>query len=118
MRSHVRRSKIFCSRWDSALPLFRPLKAFLESGLADDTSCLIMDLQMPGLTGLDLQQRLIKNGKRLPIIFITAFFSESARKRALEGGAIGFLSKPFADECLLECLNRALGGPGCLNPQQ
>src|ERR1700730_10067130 len=98
--------------------VFASAEAFLESELADDTSCLITDLQMPGLTGLDLQQRLIEGGKRLPIIFITAFFSESARKRALEGGAIGFLSKPFADECLLECLNRALGGPACLNPQQ
>jgi FixJ family two-component response regulator len=97
---------------------FASAEAFLESGLADDTSCLITDLQMPGLTGLDLQKRLIEGGKRLPIIFITAFFSENARKQALEYGAFGFLSKPFGDESLLECLNRALLGPGCPNPQQ
>jgi FixJ family two-component response regulator len=91
---------------------FASAEAFLESGLADDTWCLITDFQMPGLTGLDLQRRLIEGGKRLPIIFIIAFFSEGARKRALEDGAIGFLSKPFSDESLLECLNRALAGTG------
>jgi FixJ family two-component response regulator len=90
---------------------FASAEAFLESGLADDTSCLITDLQLPGLTGLDLQQRLIEGGKRMPIIFITGFFLESVRKQALEGGAIGFLRKPFGDESLLECLNRALGEP-------
>jgi len=89
---------------------FASAEAFLESGLADDTLCLIADVQMPGLTGLDLQQRLIEGGKRLPIIFITAFSTESARKQALEAGAIGFLSKPFGDDCLIECLNRALRG--------
>ena len=90
---------------------FPSAEAFLESGFAEDTSCLITDLQMPGLTGLDLQKRLIESGKRTPIIFITAFFSESALEQALDGGAIAFLSKPFGDESLLECLNKALDGP-------
>jgi FixJ family two-component response regulator len=90
---------------------FASAEAFLDSNLADDTSCLITDLQMSGLTGLELQQRLIDGGKRIPIIFITAFFSESAKKQALECGAMGFLSKPFSDESLLECLSQALSGP-------
>ncbi|HSV24474.1 MAG TPA: response regulator [Xanthobacteraceae bacterium] len=89
---------------------FASAEAFLDSGQVDDTSCLIADVHMPGLTGLDLQRRLIKDGKRVPIIFITAFFSENVRKRALEAGAIGFLSKPFGDDTLIECLHKALNG--------
>ena len=87
---------------------FASAEEFLESGRADDTSCLIADVRMSGLTGLDLQQRLINDGKRLPIIFITAFFSERARIQALEAGAVGFLSKPFGEESLIECVSRAL----------
>ena len=69
---------------------FMSAEEFLESGRADDTCCLITDVKMPGLTGLDLQQRLIDDGKRLPIIFITAFFSESLRRRKR------FAAEPFA----------------------
>src|SRR5215475_7787832 len=87
---------------------FASAEAFLESGRVDETSCLIADVHMPGLTGLDLQRRLIEDGKRLPIIFITAFFSDSVRKQALEAGAVGFLSKPFGDDILIECLHKAL----------
>ena len=99
--------------WGFVVSTFASAEAFLDSGRADDTSCLITDVHMPGLTGLDLQQRLIEAGKRLPIIFITAFFSEKIRKQALDAGAIGFLSKPFGDLSLLECLNRVFDGPGC-----
>jgi FixJ family two-component response regulator len=88
---------------------FASAEEFLESGRADDTSCLISDVKMPGLTGLDLQQRLIDDGKRLPIIFITAFFSESLRNQALKAGAVGFLCKPYGEASLIECLDRALG---------
>ena len=91
---------------------FASAEEFLESGQADETSCLITDVQMPGLTGLDLQQRLIDGGKYVRIIFISAFSSENVRKRALGAGAVGFLSKPFTDGSLIECLNRALDKPG------
>jgi len=89
---------------------FESAEAFLESGRIDDTSCLIVDVQMPGMTGLDLQQRLIDLGKRVPTIFITAFWSEHARTHAIEAGAVGFLGKPFGEESLIECLSRALDG--------
>ena len=89
---------------------FTSAEEFLESGRADDTSCLITDVKMPGLTGLDLQQRLIDDGKRLPIIFITAFFSEGVRTQALAAGAVCFLGKPYGEASLIECLSRALGG--------
>jgi len=90
---------------------FESAEEFLESGRIGDTSCLIVDVQMPGSTGLDLQQRLIDLGKRVPTIFITAFFSERARTQALEAGAVGFLRKPFGEDSLIECLSRALEGP-------
>src|SRR5215471_3893707 len=82
---------------------FESAEKFLESGRIDDTSCLIVDVQMPGLTGLDLQRRLIDLGKRVPVIFVTAFSSERARAQALEAGAVGFLRKPFGEASLIDC---------------
>ena len=87
---------------------FASAEEFLTSGHADDTSCLITDVAMPGLTGLDLQQRLMEDGKRVPIIFITAFFSQDTRAQAVAGGAVCFLGKPYQETCLIKCLNTAL----------
>jgi FixJ family two-component response regulator len=87
---------------------FASAEEFLSSGQADDTSCLITDVLMPGLTGLDLQQRLIDDGKHVPIIFMTAFFSQRTRAQALERGAVGFLGKPYRETCLIKCLSVAL----------
>jgi FixJ family two-component response regulator len=81
---------------------------FLESDQFAQTSCLITDLQMPGLNGLDLQRRLIADRHSLPIIFVTAFPNENYRQRAMSAEAIGFLSKPFDDAALIECLKTAL----------
>jgi FixJ family two-component response regulator len=89
---------------------FASAEEFLESGGVDDTSCLITDVRMPGLTGFDLQQRLIDEGKPLPVIFITAFFSETIRAKALAAGAVGCLGKPYGEAHLIECLNKALVG--------
>jgi FixJ family two-component response regulator len=63
---------------------------------------------MPGMNGIELQSKLIVQGYRLPIIFVTAFSEMRARAQALSAGAIGFLAKPFSDEELISCLNRAL----------
>ena len=68
----------------------------------------ISDVQMPGMNGLELQNKLIVQGPRLPIIFVTAFSEMKARAQALSAGAIGFLAKPFSDEELIACLNAAL----------
>jgi FixJ family two-component response regulator len=87
---------------------FASAEEFLASGHADDTSCLITDVAMPGLTGLDLQQRLIDDGKCVPIIFMTAFFSQRAQAQAFAGGAVCFLAKPYQETCLIKCLNTAL----------
>jgi FixJ family two-component response regulator len=91
-----------------AAATFGSAEEFLKSDHIDDTSCLITDVQMPGLSGVELQSRLAASGRRLPVIFVTAFPEERIRVRALEAGAYGFLSKPFRDECLIGCLNKAL----------
>jgi FixJ family two-component response regulator len=73
-----------------------------------DTDCVISDVQMPGIDGIELQDKLIAQGHRLPIIFVTAFPEMKARAHALAAGAICFLAKPFSDEELIACLNQAL----------
>jgi len=90
---------------------FASAEEFLNSERLDDTSCLITDVRMPGLSGIDLQCRLIAQGRTLPIIFVTAIADERTRVRALTAGAVGFLGKPFDEACLIRCLVRALGGP-------
>ncbi len=87
---------------------FDSAEAFLESDHIHDTDCLITDVQMPGMTGIELQDRLIAQGHRLPVIFITAFPEMRARAQALAAGAVGFLAKPFNDQRLIACLNEAL----------
>ncbi|HZH83583.1 MAG TPA: response regulator [Phototrophicaceae bacterium] len=84
---------------------------FLQSGAVAKTSCLITDLQMPGLNGLELQERLQAQGYQTPVILITAYPNESHRRRALSAGAVGFLSKPFEERSLLECLTIAMERP-------
>jgi FixJ family two-component response regulator len=81
---------------------------FLESGAVGETLCVITDIQMPGLSGLDLQEKLHGQGHRTPVIMITAYPSEQQRARALGAGAVGFLSKPFAEQSLIDCLSVAV----------
>src|SRR5262245_37230727 len=78
---------------------FASAEEFLSSNL-DDTACLILDVQMKGVSGVELQQRLIAQGRRTPIIFVTAFSDARVRDRVLKAGAIGFLNKPFSNEKL------------------
>jgi len=87
---------------------FASAEDFLESDHVEDTSCLITDVQMPGLSGVELQSRLIADGRHMPVIGVTAYPEESIRTRMLEAGAVGFLSKPFNDERLIDCLATAL----------
>jgi FixJ family two-component response regulator len=81
---------------------------FLWSGVIEETRCLITDLQMPGLNGLELQEALRAKGYRTPVILITAYPNETHRKRALDGGAVGFLSKPFSEASLIRCLTATI----------
>ena len=88
---------------------FESAETFLRSGRLHDTSCLIVDVQMPGMNGLQLQSHLSAAGCGIPIIFITAYESNDSRQRALQAGAAAFLGKPFSDEQLLQIIRSALG---------
>ena len=81
---------------------------FLSSDCVDKTQCLILDVAMPDMTGLDLQRELLLRGQKIPIIFITAIKNEAVRAKAFEQGAAGFLLKPFSDTALLSAIEAAL----------
>jgi FixJ family two-component response regulator len=88
---------------------FESAEMFLTSGQLHDTSCLIVDVRMPGMDGLQLQSQLAAAGCRIPIIFITAYDDTESRRRAMQAGAVAFLGKPFSDEQLLQWIRSALG---------
>ena len=92
-----------------AAATFASAEELLDSDRVHATSRVITDVQMPGRSGIDLQHRLLAQGVHVPIIFVTAFPDERTRKRALDAGAIDFLSKPWSDEQLISCLDMALG---------
>ena len=83
---------------------------FLSSKYVDETRCLILDIAMPGMSGLDLQEELKRRGQTIPIIFITGQKDEDIRKRGLRQGAVKFLYKPFSDNALLDAINEVLSG--------
>ena len=83
---------------------------FLSSDSVDETKCLILDVAMPGMSGLDLQKELKRRRKAIPIIFISGQRNEDIRKQALQRGAVKFLHKPFSDSDLLEAVHAAVDG--------
>jgi FixJ family two-component response regulator len=95
---------------------FASAEEFLQSGRLDSLSCVIADVQMPAMSGLELLTHIRNQGYNPRFIFITAFPDESVRARALKAGAICFLTKPFAGPALIKCvetaLNESRGGGG------
>ena len=87
---------------------FSSAEAFLSSDYVDETSCVILDIAMPGMSGLDLQKELRRRGLEIPVIFITGGKDEALRARAFKQGAAKVLCKPFSDTVLLDALNTAL----------
>jgi len=87
---------------------FSSAEEFLQSPHASDTSCLITDVRMPGMSGVELQSHLIAQGRRNAVIFITAFPEEGSQTRALAAGAVCFLTKPFDGQTLINYLYEAL----------
>ena len=87
---------------------FSSAEAFLNSSELHDTACLILDVRMPGMSGLDLQRQLVTANSPIPIVFITSHGDDDARARALEAGAVAFLYKPFREEALLKAIDSAL----------
>jgi FixJ family two-component response regulator len=88
---------------------FASSEEFLESSQLSNTVCLITDLHMPGLNGLELQEHLLQKGYCMPVIFVTAFPDGKSRERALRAGAIAYLSKPFEESSLISAVGSALG---------
>jgi FixJ family two-component response regulator len=83
-------------------------EAFLQSPLTAETSCLISDIQMPDVSGVELQDHLADLGLSIPTIFITAYPDDAVRTRVLGAGAVCFLDKPFDSQSLIQCIDNAL----------
>jgi len=88
--------------------VFASAEAFLASPRLHDSACLIVDMHMPGMTGLDLQAELRSRHRDVPIIFITGFPEETLRRRAEAAGAVGFFGKPVDGGIIIRCLDAAL----------
>ena len=87
---------------------FASAEEFLDSDSVESTSCLVLDVQMPGMGGLRLQSHLASAGRHIPIVFVTGYPDEGVRTKALASGAVCFLTKPFAEGDLLDGLRSAL----------
>ena len=85
---------------------------FLQSHRVPETVCLISDVQMPNMSGVELQANLADCGFRIPTIFMTAFPDESVKRRAMDAGAVGFLPKPFNAKALIQCIRDAISQGG------
>jgi len=87
---------------------FASAEQFLQFDQIENTACLILDVRMPGMSGLELQRRLMATQCHIPIVFVTAHGDEEVRSRALQEGAVEFLLKPFSEEALLNAIQAAL----------
>jgi FixJ family two-component response regulator len=92
--------------------VFSSAEDYLSSDRNRSTSCIIADIQMPGMNGDELQSRMVAAGNRTPIIFMTAFPNERTRTHVLQAGACGYLRKPFDDNAFVQCLEKALSERG------
>jgi FixJ family two-component response regulator len=91
--------------------VFESAEEFLDSGQLAHTACLILDVGMPGIGGLELHRRLVASGEGVPVIFITAHGDEELRAQALEAGAADYLYKPFSEGTLLDAIARSIASP-------
>jgi FixJ family two-component response regulator len=91
-----------------AVESFSSAEQFLVSAAAQKAACLILDIQLPGINGLELQDKLIGADSRVPIVFVTAQGTQANRDKAMRRGASGFLSKPFRREDLLKIVGKAI----------
>ena len=98
----------FLRQFGFAAEVFQSAEAFLASDVVSKTSCLLLDIAMPGMSGPELQQELIRRREVIPIVFITAHGDSTLRPRLLARGAVECLFKPFSEAALLEALNVAL----------
>ena len=99
-----------------ACEAFEAAEDYLQSDAANRTACLILDVRMPGLNGLELQRLMADQGRAVPIIFITSYPNERVRRRAIGAGAICYLSKPCSEKELLDCIRLALDASRSRDP--
>jgi FixJ family two-component response regulator len=90
---------------------FASAEEFLSTGQFDDTDCLILDVRLPGMNGLELQRELISRDRQIPIVFITAHDDKGGRSQAVRDGAVDYLLKPFSEDALLRAIYQALDRP-------
>jgi len=103
-----RTTKLLVESFGYRAAVFESAESFLKSDQLYDTACLVVDVQMPGMNGLQLQSHLAGEGSSIPTIFITAYGEKESRRQAMETGAVAFLAKPFSDEQLLKSIRSAL----------
>jgi FixJ family two-component response regulator len=97
---------------------FASAQEFFLSHREAETACLISDMQMPNMSGVELQADLANRGFRIPTIFMTAFPDESVRRRAMDAGAVGFLNKPFNGKALIQYIHDAISQGGGASPKR
>ena len=103
-----RTTKLLVESFGYQAAVFESAKSFLKSDQLYDTACLVVDVYMPGMSGLQLQSHLAAEGRFIPIIFITAYGDQESRCQAVQAGAVAFLDKPFSDQQLLKSIRSAL----------
>jgi FixJ family two-component response regulator len=103
-----RTTKLLIESFGYRAAVFESAETFLKPSQLNDTRCLVVDVQMPGMDGLQLQRHLTAEGWSVPIIFISAYGNIESRRQAMLAGAVAFLDKPFSDEELLESLRSAV----------
>lgn len=103
-----RTTKLLIESFGYRAAVFESADTFLKSGRLYDTSCLVVDVQMPAMNGLEFQTHLAAEGWSIPIIFITAYENKESRRNAMQAGAVAFLNKPFNDEQLFQTIRSTL----------
>ena len=103
-----RATKLLIESFGYRARVFESAETLLKPGQLNETSCLVVDIQMPGMNGLQLQSHLAVEGWSIPVIFITAYGNKQVRRKAMQAGAVAFLEKPFGDEQLLETIRSTL----------
>jgi FixJ family two-component response regulator len=107
-----RTTKLLVESFGYRAAVFESAESFLKSEQLYDTSCLLVDVQMPGMNGLQLQSQLAAAGHSIPIIFITAYGDKESCRLAMQAGAAAFMDKPFSDEQLLKNIRSAFSLDG------
>jgi FixJ family two-component response regulator len=109
--SHRRATQSLLRAAGFSTVVFGDAESFLSSAIHASTACLVTDMRMPGMSGLELYQALVASGETIPTVLVTAYTDDLTRLKARNAGITCFLGKPFAVEDLLECIRNALAKP-------